>query len=352
MRAPRRGAPERTQAHQERNRARLDRGGCSRRGRSLLHGARFARPRVAHDVEGGIRRSIEPGRPSSPRRRGRAARAGGAREIRRARDRDRGAQRGALRGRRAQTGARRAPLHPPWHHARRGGARALAERGGTPPLAERDGCALRRPARVDRAHARDRRGVHVLDARAEIQIPLRDARGRDRGLAPAQDDVRGREEPLRRRRARQSARADREGAPAHRAARGRDVFLERARDRRHRARARHPLSGARERGEQRGLLLPRNHRGRSGAELAPLRALPLGRAQGAARHRRRFRARATRRGDPGNLSEVRARSRGDGERGHLLPRKIRAARGRQGVRLLARASRSALVDRDVVGQAR
>ena len=38
------------------------------------------------------------------------------------------------------------------------------------------------------------------------------------------------------------------------------------------------------------LLLPRHHRGRSGAARSPVRALHLGRAQRAARHRRRFRA--------------------------------------------------------------
>ena len=47
---------------------------------------------------------------------------------------------------------------------------------------------------------------------------------------------------------------------------------------------------------------------------------------------------------------LRARSRRDGLRGHLLPREERAARGRQGLRLLARAGRAARRRRDVVGR--
>ena len=67
----------------------------------------------------------------------------------------------------------------------------------------------------------------------------------------------------------------------------------------------HPLPGTRLGGQFRRLLLPRHHRGRSRALRTPLRALHLGRAQRAARHRRRLRARAARGGDAVHLCEIR-----------------------------------------------
>ena len=90
--------------------------------------------------------------------------------------------------------------------------------------------------------------------------------------------------------------------------------------------ARHPLPGARLGGQFDGLLLPRDHRGRSGALRSSVRALRLARAQRAARHRRRFRARAARGGDPIYLRALRTRA--------------RRARG-GGDRPIARARRSA-----------
>ena len=68
-----------------------------------------------------------------------------------------------------------------------------------------------------------------------------------------------------------------------------------------RARTRHPVPGPRLGGELRRLLLPRHHRGRSRAHVDAVRALHLARAQRAARHRRRLRARAARGGDPVHL---------------------------------------------------
>ena len=52
----------------------------------------------------------------------------------------------------------------------------------------------------------------------------------------------------------------------------------------------HPLPGPRLGGQQRGLLLPRHHRGQSEREQPPVRPLHLGEPRRAARHRRRFRA--------------------------------------------------------------
>jgi len=63
------------------------------------------------------------------------------------------------------------------HHARRCGARALAQRRESPLVAGRHVQTLRGPPGLDRADARDRLSVPVLDARAQIQIPLRGSSG-------------------------------------------------------------------------------------------------------------------------------------------------------------------------------
>ncbi len=80
------------------------------------------------------------------------------------------------------------------------------------------------------------------------------------------------------------------------------LFPDRPRHRAVRAAARHPVPGARLGRQFGGVLLPRHHRGRSGAHRRAVRALHQRRAQRAARHRRRFRARAARGGDPVHLS--------------------------------------------------
>ena len=117
-----------------------------------------------------------------------------------------------------------------------------------------------------------------------------------------------------------------------------------------RARQAHPLPGPGERRQQRGLLRARHHRGRSGALEPALRALSLGRARRAARHRRRLRARAPRRGDPGDLREVRPRSRGDG----LARSSATAARARCARWARPSASRSSrsIGSRSMVGHVR
>ena len=68
----------------------------------------------------------------------------------------------------------------------------------------------------------------------------------------------------------------------------------------------------------------------------PLRALHLARAQRAARHRRRFRARAARGGDAVHLREIRPRPRRHRRHRHHLPHALGDPRGRQGLRPLAR----------------
>ena len=77
-----------------------------------------------------------------------------------------------------------------------------------------------------------------------------------------------------------------------------------------RALAAHPVPGPRQRGQQRGLLLHRRHRGGPGAHERAVRALHQQGAQRAARHRHRLRARAPRGGDPVPVRQVRPRPRG------------------------------------------
>ena len=82
----------------------------------------------------------------------------------------------------------------------------------------------------------------------------------------------------------------REGARADREARLRALFPHRARHRALCPLARHSLPGARLGGELRRLLLPRHHQCRPDRDRPSVRALRLAGAEGAAGHRRRFRA--------------------------------------------------------------
>ena len=91
-----------------------------------------------------------------------------------------------------------------------------------------------------------------------------------------------------------------------------------------------PLPGPRLGGEQRRVLLPRHHLGQSGKKQASLRPLHFREPRRAARHRRRFRARAARGGDPVHLRALRARPRRDLRDRHALPLAPRHPRSRQG----------------------
>ena len=106
---------------------------------------------------------------------------------------------------------------------------------------------------------------------------------------------------------------------------------------------RHPLPGPRLGGQFRRLLLPRHHRGRSRPRRSPVRALHLAGAARAARHRRRFRARAARGGDPVHLRQIRPRARRHRRHRHLLSRPLGDPRGRQGLRPVRRHHRRAVV---------
>ena len=244
----------------------------------------------------------------------------------------------------AQAARGHPPLRPAPHHARRGGHRARAQRRGHPPLGRAHAGALPRSPGAGAAHRGGRRPLQLLDGRAPLRLPQRHplrAR-RDGRRRPPPPGRRGRGAPLPRRDSAGGAGADRQGARPHRKAPGGALLPQRPPDRGDRPGAAHPLPGPRERGQQRGLLRPRHHRGRPLAHVPALRALPRGRAPRAARHRRRLRARAPRGGDPGHLRHVRPRPRRHGLRDHRLPRPERAARGGQGLRALARSGRPAL----------
>ena len=134
-------------------------------------------------------------------------------------------------------------------------------------------------------------------------------------------------------------------ARPHRLARLRALFPHRARHRALRPLARNSVPGPRLGGQFGGLLLSRDHRGRSGALRSPVRALRLARAQRAAGHRRRFRARAARGGDPVHLSALRARAGRARRRGDHLPHALGDPRDGESLRPLRRRDHGAERDR-------
>ena len=161
------------------------------------------------------------------------------------------------------------------------------------------------------------------------------------GFANAQDALTHltyarRRQALSARPAGQGARQHRARTRADRAARLRALFPHRLRHRALRALAEHPLPGPRLGRQFRRVLLPRHHRGRSRPRRSAVRALHLAGAARAARHRRRFRARAARGGDPIHLRQIRPRARRHRRHRDLLSRPLGHPRGRQGLRLVAR----------------
>ena len=119
----------------------------------------------------------------------------------------------------------------------------------------------------------------------------------------------------------------------------RDVLPHGARHRALCARAEDPVPGPRLGGQLRRLLLPARDRGGPGARQPAVRALHQQGAQGAARHRRRLRARAARGGHPVHLRQVRPRPRRHRRRGRQLPHAQRHPRRRQGAGHSAGAGR-------------
>ena len=87
----------------------------------------------------------------------------------------------------------------------------------------------------------------------------------------------------------------------------------------------------------------RHHRCRPARGAASVRAFHLLGSRRTARHRRRFRTRAARGGDPVHLPALRARSYRHRRNRHLLSRPFRHPRGRQGLRTVGRHDRRALL---------
>ncbi len=209
---------------------------------------------------------------------------------------------------------------------------ANAERHLKPP--EEMARLFARYAGGDRPHAGDRRPLPLHAGRAALRIPGRSGPGRPHAAAGAGSPrLGGRRRALSRGCARQSANAGRARAGADRAARLRALLPDRPRHR--------PLRPRRGTSSARAAARRRTRRSATacgitavdpGALRPAVRALRQRRAQRAAGHRRRLRARAPRGGDPVRLRQVRPRPRGHDRDGHLLPREDGAARRRQGAR--------------------
>ncbi|MCW0466670.1 hypothetical protein NB705_003743 [Xanthomonas sacchari] len=128
------------------------------------------------------------------------------------------------------------------------------------------------------------------------------------------------------RRAGQGTAPDRTRTRRDRAAEVRVLLPHRLRPGALRALQGHPVPGSRLGGELGGVLRTGHHRDRSGPHRHAVRALHFRRAQGAAGHRHRFRARPPRGSDPVHLPPLRPRARRTGRGGDQLPHAQRGTR--------------------------
>ena len=182
------------------------------------------------------------------------------------------------------------------------------------------------------------RAARVHDGRSRLSVSeLSGAARRDGDVVPA-PHRRGRRARSLSPVSRQGARADRPRARSDREARSRRLLPDRLGHRQLLPPAEHPGAGPRLGGQQRRLLQPRDHRGRSDQDGAAVRALPLRRARRVAGHRSRSAERRPARArHPARLREIRPAGRGDDRQRDHLSRPQRRARGRQGA--LARRGR-------------
>ena len=212
-------------------------------------------------------------------------------------------------------------------------------------------------ARVARTNTGRRGALQLLARRIALRIPRRNRaaarrwHARNTGVLFAPPDRGRRRAALCAWRAAASARADRARARTHRRVALRGLLSHGARSGRVRARARHLVPGARVGGQFGGLLLPGHHRGGPGARQSAVRAFHQPRAQRAARHRCRFRARAARRSHSIPLRQIRARPRGAHRGGHQLSPALGAARRGQGARLRSAMRRPDRQKPPMVGRA-
>ena len=238
-------------------------------------------------------------------------------------------QRRALPRPRPPPPAGRDDLHPARHHRRPRGLSAGRQRRAAPEIARRDGEAVRRLAPRHRGDPAGGRRLPLFARRPALRIPGRDgARGARRRPASGGADLGGVRVALSRRDARSGARHHRQGAGDDREEADRALFPHHPRDRAVRPRRGHPVSGARFGRQQRGVLRPRHHPGRSRPPRPAVRALHQRGPRRAARHRRRFRARAARGGDPAHLRQIRPPPRRPVRDRHPLPPPQRHPRGR------------------------
>ena len=137
---------------------------------------------------------------------------------------------------------------------------------------------------------------------------------------------------------RPGARPDCTRARPHREARPRRLLPHRLGHRELLPAARHPRAGPRLGGQQRRLLQPRHHGGRSGRDGSAVRAVPVRRARRVARHRpRSAERRPPRARHSARVRKIRPARRGDDRQRHHLSRAERGARGRQGARVRSRS---------------
>ena len=264
--------------------------------RDAPRAAAGAAGKLLRPCRGAGRRRPRPGlarrQPSPPRRRAPPARASRRTGAPPRRADGRGLRR-ALPPSRPAPAAGRDRLHPRGLHPRRGRLPPGGQRRAPPQAAVRDGAAVLRPPRGDRRDGRDRRGLHLLAGRAGLRVPGRaGSAGEDGAGSSDREDLGPGPLALPRRHSRRDREDARRGAEPHPEDGLRALLPDPVRHRGIRPRPGHPVPGARLGRQFRGLLLPRHHRGRPDADPASVRPLHLREPRRAARHRRRFRARA------------------------------------------------------------
>ncbi len=225
---------------------------------------------------------------------------------------------------------RRAHLHPHRRAHRCDRPRGARQRRAPAALGGRDAAAVRRSRGRGPARRRDRGQLRLLARRAGLRVPARDLGRRGSAGPPRPPDRRGPGLALPGRGACPCPRPVRVRAGADRPAELRAIFPHGQRRGRLRSVPGHPLPGARLGGELGGLLRPRHHLGLARDRHDGVRALRLGGARRAARHRRRLRARAPRGGDPVSLRPLRPPPRRAVRDRDPLPRQAGDPRGRRG----------------------
>ena len=237
---------------------------------------------------------------------------------------------------------RRAHVRAAPYDARCRRAAAGAKCGALPQVARSDGGAVLRSSRCARGNGGAGRAARIHDGGSGISVSdlSRTAGGNGRFLPPPHHGS-GRARSVSAL-SRQGPRPDRPRARSHREARSRRLLPDRLGHRQLLPPAGHPRAGPGIGRQQRRLLQPRDHGGRSHQDGAAVRALPVGGTRRVARHRSRSaERRSARAGDSARLREIRAARRGDDGQRHHVSRQKRGARGGEGAVARRGAHRSA-----------